>query len=142
MRKLLISTFVLLVAFMLKAQEAKQVEQTVKAGPQIAVEEKVHQFGTITQGDVVEHTFMFKNIGTEPLKILSARGSCGCTVPKYSKDEIAPGKEGEVLVRFNSAGKLGNQNKTVTLMTNSVDEKPMILTIRGVVQKETVDGKH
>lgn len=123
-----------------KAQE--QVEKSVITGPQISVEDKVHNFGTIAQGDVAEHTFEFKNIGTEPLKILSARGSCGCTVPKYSKEEIAPGEKGKVLVRFNSAGKLGNQNKTVTLITNSVDKKPMVLSMRGVVQKETQDGKY
>lgn len=123
-----------------KAQE--QVEKSVIKGPQISVEDKVHNFGNIAQGDVAEHTFEFKNIGTEPLKILSARGSCGCTVPKYSKEEIAPGEKGKVLVRFNSAGKLGNQNKTVTLITNSVDKKPMVLSMRGVVQKETQDGKY
>mgnify|MGYP000459160448 CR=1 FL=1 len=63
------SFIVLLIFFafiVVKAQE--QVEKSVTTGPQIAVEEKVHNFGTIAQGDVAEHTFEFKNIGTEPLK--------------------------------------------------------------------------
>jgi len=77
------------------------------------------------------HVFTFKNIGTAPLKILSARGSCGCTVPKYSTDAVAPGKSGEVFVRFNSAGKRGNQNKTVTLVTNDPTAQQVILTLRG-----------
>ncbi|WP_420386145.1 DUF1573 domain-containing protein [Roseivirga sp.] len=122
-------------------QVAKAQEETVKTGPIMEFEEKLYNFGTITQGDTVLHTFVFKNVGTEPLRILSARGSCGCTVPKYSKDEIQPGEKGEVVVKFNSAGKMNNQNKTVTLMTNSIDKKPIILTIRGVVVARTEDGE-
>ena len=116
-------------------------EVAVQTGPQIEFKETLYNFGAITQGDTVLHTFIFENIGTEPLKIISAAGSCGCTVPKYSKDDILPGKKGEVQVRFNSAGKLGMQNKTVTLMTNVVDKKPIVLTIRGTVVSKMSDGK-
>lgn len=115
-------------------------EEAVKTGPQIKFEEQLHNFGKIKQGDVVEYTFKFKNIGTEPLKILNARGSCGCTVPSYTKEPIAAGKTGEVFVRFKSAGKRGTQNKTVTLITNSVDKKPMVLTLRGTVELPKTEG--
>ena len=122
-------------------QMAKAQEETVKTGAQIEFKEKLYNFGTIAQGDTVLHTFTFVNVGTEPLKILSAVGSCGCTVPKYSREEIAPGAKGEVQVRFNSAGKMGMQNKTVTLNTNAVDRKPVVLTIRGTVEARTSNGK-
>lgn len=122
-------------------QIAQAQEEVVKTGAQIEFKEKLFNFGTIAQGDTVLHTFTFENIGTEPLKILSASGSCGCTVPKYSRDEIAPGAKGEVQVKFNSAGKMGMQNKTVTLYTNAADQKPVILTIRGTVEARTSDGK-
>ena len=120
-------------AFLFVAIMASAQEETVKTGPIIKFEEKIYNFGKIIQGDTVEHTFVFQNIGTEPLKITSARGSCGCTVPSYSSEAIKPGGKGEVFVRFKSAGKRGMQNKTVTLMTNAIVRKPVVLSIRGVV---------
>ena len=120
-------------AFLFVAIMASAQEETVKTGPIIKFEEKIYNFGKIIQGDTVEHTFVFQNIGTEPLKITSARGSCGCTIPSYSSEAIKPGGKGEVFVRFKSAGKRGMQNKTVTLMTNAIVRKPVVLSIRGVV---------
>lgn len=116
-------------------------EEVVSDGPVISFKEKLYDFGVISKGDTVEHTFYFENIGTAPLKILSARGSCGCTVPKYSKEEIAPGGKGEVFVRFNSAGKSGMQNKTVTLVTNATDrtKKQVVLTLRGRIDTHSGD---
>ncbi len=120
-------------AFLFVAIMASAQEETVKTGPIIKFEEKIYNFGKIIQGDTVEHTFVFQNIGTEPLKITSARGSCGCTIPSYSSEAIKPRGKGEVFVRFKSAGKRGMQNKTVTLMTNAIVRKPVVLSIRGVV---------
>ena len=136
MKKLLILIF----AFGL-FHTAMAQEKMVKEGPAIAFEEKLFDFGVIAQGDTVEHTFVFENVGTAPLKILNARGSCGCTVPSYSKEEIAPGKKGEVFVRFRSAGKSGMQNKTVTLITNIEDaaRRQVVLTLRGRVAIEGDD---
>jgi len=100
----------------------------------IEFEETKYEFGEIVQGDTVEYTFKFKNTGLGPLKILAARGSCGCTVPSYSKQAIAPGAKGEVFVRFKSAGKRGMQNKTVTLTTDTAGGKPVVLTLRGTIK--------
>lgn len=136
MKKLMIVMLVFLGIQLAKAQE-----EAVKTGPVMEFKEKLYNFGTIAQGDTVLHTFVFENVGTEPLKILSARGSCGCTVPKYSEEAIAPGAKGEVQVRFDSSGKMGNQNKTVTLITNATDKKPIVLTIRGVIAARTTDGE-
>ena len=79
----------------------------------------VWDFGTIQQGDAPEFTFTFKNIGNEPMIIANAKGSCGCTVPQWPKEPIAPGETGEINVKFNSKGKKGSQNKTVTLTANT-----------------------
>jgi len=81
--------------------------------------ETVWDFGTIQEGDSPEFTFRFKNTGTEPMIISNAKGSCGCTVPAWPKEPIAPGDEGEINVKFNSKGKKGSQNKTVTLTANT-----------------------
>ncbi len=78
-----------------------------------------HEFGTIDEGDVVAHVFKFKNTGEEPLVLTNAKGSCGCTVPTWPKEPIAPGETGEINVEFNSKGKSGKQNKKVTLTANT-----------------------
>ena len=51
--------------------------------------------------------------------ISNAKGSCGCTVPKWPKEAIAPGASGEIQVTFNSRGKKGKQHKSVTLTANT-----------------------
>ena len=79
-----------------------------------------HDFGTINPKDVVETIFEFTNNGEADLVISKALGSCGCTVPDYSKEPIAPGEKGTIKVSFNPSGKMGMQNKTVTLTTNTV----------------------
>ena len=136
MKKLLILIFV--AGFF---QAALAQEKMVTADSAMVFSEKLYDFGVIAQGDTVEHTFVFENKGIKPLKILSARGSCGCTVPGYSKEEIAPGKKGKVFVRFNSVGKSGQQNKTVTLVTNIENpaRRQVVLTLRGRVSTEEDD---
>src|SRR5688572_8968843 len=64
-----------------------------------------HDFGTINEGQVVEYTYSFKNVGDAPLIIQNAQGSCGCTVPEWSKDPIPAGGTGFVKAKFDSNGK-------------------------------------
>ena len=91
-----------------------------------------HNFGDITQGEVVSHNFVIKNSGKSDLIISSAKGSCGCTVPVWPKDPIKPGAEAEIKVTFNSKGKPGSQTKKVTVLTNAIPNTK-VLTIRGNV---------
>lgn len=99
----------------------------------IKFNEMEHDFGKIKAGDKVKYSFKFKNSGKEPLIINSAKGSCGCTVPNYPKEPVAPGAEGVIDVEFNSAGKSGAQTKTVTLNANT-DPNPTRLTIKAEVE--------
>jgi hypothetical protein len=80
-----------------------------------------HDFGTINQGDKVDYTFKFTNTGKNDLIISNAVGSCGCTVPEYPKEPVKPGKTGKIKVIFNSAGKSGQQTKTVTINANTAN---------------------
>jgi len=89
-------------------------------------------FGEIIQGESVEYAFEFTNTGSEPLIITNAKGSCGCTVPVWPREPVAPGESGVVDVKFNSKGKKGNQNKKVTLTTNMVPSQ-MVLKVTGLV---------
>jgi hypothetical protein len=78
-----------------------------------------HDFGTINEGQVVEYTYSFKNTGDAPLIIQSAQGSCGCTVPEWSKEPVPVGGTGFVKAKFDSNGKPNIQNKTVTVTANT-----------------------
>jgi hypothetical protein len=78
-----------------------------------------HDFGNLIEGEVGTYDFEFMNNGKSPLIINNATGSCGCTVPEYPRDPIAPGKGGIMKVKFNSADKKGHQEKSVSINTNS-----------------------
>lgn len=106
--------------------------------PEITFTETEHDFGTINEGDVVEHTFKFKNTGEAPLIIQNAMGSCGCTVPTWTKEPIQPGETGEIVAKFNSQGRTNLQNKTVTVTANTWP-KQSTLKIRAMVTPKS-DG--
>ncbi len=103
-------------------------------GPKTSVKfaEEEFNFGTIDSGEKVEHIYAFTNDGDEPLVISEAKGSCGCTVPEWPKEPIAPGEGGEIKVVFDSKGKSGKQTKSVTIKANT-DPAVTILKISGDV---------
>jgi hypothetical protein len=106
---------------------AAAANRDAKSGdyPVMAFEETEFDFGTIDQGTNVEHVFKFTNTGKAPLVIVDAKSSCGCTVPQFTKDPVAPGDSGEMLVKFNGSGK--NQvSKTVTITANTESGKETI----------------
>jgi hypothetical protein len=88
------------------------------SAPIITFSEESHDFGKITQGEKVSYSFVFKNTGGSDLVISSAIGSCGCTVPTYPKGPVKPGEESKIDVVFDSEGKSGLVQKTVTVTTN------------------------
>lgn len=106
------------------------------ATPVIYMPETSYNFGEIQQGESVTHIFTLKNTGDADLIISAARGSCGCTVPEWPKNPIAKGEIGEIKITFNSAEKSGKQNKTVTLVSNSIPNTKVI-TINGNVTVPT-----
>lgn len=87
--------------------------------PEMTFTETEFDFGTVEEGTVVEHEYRFTNTGNAPLIVVNAKGSCGCTVPTWSKEPIAPGAEGTMLVKFNTNGKPNAQTKTVTIKANT-----------------------
>jgi hypothetical protein len=98
-----------------------------------------HDFGTIKEGDVVEHTYSFKNVGEAPLIIQGAQGSCGCTVPDWSKDPIPAGGTGFVKAKFDSNGKQNVQSKTVTVTANTFPKQTVLKFKAMVTPKPTGD---
>lgn len=102
---------------------AEQPQSTqVPSGPVTSIEflgGDRHNFGKIKSGAKARHVFKFRNTGNEPLIIADAKASCGCTTPSWPKEPIAPGKTGELVVVFDSAGKFGGQSKRVTIVANT-----------------------
>ena len=82
-------------------------------------ETKFHDFGDVKQGEKVTYVFKYKNTGTDTLKIDNIVSSCGCTVPNNYEKVVAPGASASVTVEFNSAGKMGLVNKTLTILSNA-----------------------
>ena len=104
--------------------------------PTMVFEEESYDFGEISQGEKVEHRFAFKNNGDADLIISSATGSCGCTVPSYPKEPIAPGQTSEILVVFDSNGKKGAQHKRITIVANTNPNKTVIAIMTNVLAPE------
>ncbi len=87
--------------------------------PVMKFDKEIFDFGTITIGDQVTHEFKFTNAGESPLIITNATATCGCTVPEYPTHPIKPGESGIIKVVFDSQGKLGVQDKVVTITSNA-----------------------
>ena len=94
----------------------------------VSFAEDSYNFGEVPEGDKVNHTFKFKNTGSNPLRVTNVKPSCGCTTPEWSKEDIAPGAEGFVKVEFDSAGKRGVQKKSVTVTFDNTDPKNKVLS--------------
>ena len=104
--------------------------------PVMKFETERHDFGTIIEGEKVSFAYRFTNTGKAPLLIRAAQGSCGCTVPEYPKDPIPAGEGGIINVTFNSEGKVGHQEKTVTIISNTMPNTTTIYVVGEVKAKE------
>jgi hypothetical protein len=114
-----------------------RVEDAGSVKGEIRFERTEHDLGTIQQGETVGYNFSFTNTGDGPLVILDAEASCGCTVPRFSREPVLPGGKGTVEVRFDSEGRVGKQTKTVTIQTDS--KTPVVkLTIHA----DIIDSNH
>jgi len=118
-----------------KKEEKKVVKpKKKKKRAKMHFPEKVYDYGFIMQGDTVQHDFYFKNVGNDDLLIKSVTPSCGCTVPIYPKEPIAPGEDGKISVMFKSAGKLGRQIPNISVLTNY--KRKIKLELKGFVDAE------
>ncbi|MEK7257790.1 MAG: DUF1573 domain-containing protein [Bacteroidota bacterium] len=100
----------------------------------MAFEEAIFDFGEVKEGTVVKHSFKFTNTGKVPLIINNAHSTCGCTVPKWPKDAVAPGESGEITVAFNTQSRQDFQEKPVTITANTYPSNSKVF-LRGYVNK-------
>lgn len=97
------------------------------ASTTVQIIDSVFDFGKIAEGEVVEFSYRFKNVGKEALIVSNASASCGCTVPEKPEAPIKPGETGFIKVKFNSEGRAGVAHKTVTVQSNAVPAFPELL---------------
>lgn len=100
---------------------------------QIEFEKDVHDFGKMRQHGDASYKFKFKNTGTEPLIISNSRGSCGCTVPEWPREPIAPGKTAVINVKYDSK-RVGPFAKSVTITSNASDHPTKVIRIKGEIE--------
>lgn len=118
----------LLTMLILSALSYAQVAQ-----PKLEIKQKSFDFGDIKQGKTVSHTFVLENSGNALLKITEVKATCGCTAAAPEKKELKPGESTKVEVKFNSAGRQGEQNKTVKISSNDPQNPEMVITFTGNV---------
>jgi len=104
----------------------------------ITFAEMSYDFGTVVEGPQITHDFKIKNDGKEPLILSNVRASCGCTVPTWPKEPILPGKESVISATYNTSGRPGHFNKTITIESNA-DGGNKVVTITGEVIKPEED---
>ena len=97
----------------------------------IVFEKTTHDYGTIAQGADGNSEFKFTNTGKAPLILSNVKASCGCTVPEWPKEPIAPGKTSSIKVKYNTAT-VGAFNKSITVNSNALNNTVM-LQIKGNV---------
>ncbi len=135
----MISVFTYLFA-LLAVPSSAELSTTSLAEDPVGIEwtKTTHDFGEIVQGTKAKYTFTFINKGNVAIVISNATASCGCTVPNYSKEPVAPGAQGYVTAIFDSSGKSGNFAKNITVTTNLGSS---ILYIKGNIVVEQAKPK-
>ncbi len=117
---------------------SKYTPQQLEMAPAISFENETYDYGKVKQGEMVNFSFVFKNNGKTDLVIRSTRGSCGCTVTKPEKNIIKPGETSNISATFNSAGRRGRQDKSITVVTNDPKKSEITLWLKGeVLEPET-----
>ena len=110
---------------------------SVSAQAVLKLDKTTHDFGKFNEDTPVTYVFKFKNTGNEPLVIHQALSSCGCTIPKFTKDPIQPGKMGEIKITYNGKGKYpGHFKKAITIRSNASNK-----LVRLYVEGEMTEGK-
>ncbi|HMP91219.1 MAG TPA: DUF1573 domain-containing protein [Kiritimatiellia bacterium] len=107
-------------------------EQPVPRGPSIICDEPDFNFGAVDSQAVIEHTFVFRNIGDTTLEIQQARPACGCTVAEITERNVPPGGESRITAKLSMQGRTGHQSKGITIVSNDPEKPQYRVTMSGV----------
>lgn len=104
--------------------------------PQLYFSETQHDFGNVKEGQVVDYTFKFKNMGKGVLEVKNVSTSCGCTVALISSKKLDPGKEGTLRVELDTKNREGKMNRNITIQSNDPKEPNKVLLIFADISRE------
>ena len=135
-RKFFGFSLIIKTGFLSYAQDQPVFEEP-QNGPKIMFAEASFDFGDINQGDIVEHVFEFENSGNEILILNDVRTTCGCTAPSWPKEPIPPGETASLTIKFNSRGKIGMQNKVITVISNAINTREQIKIVTNVMMAKS-----
>ena len=105
----------------------------VQAQGILTFETESYDFGSITEGEKPTYTFRFTNTGDEAVTITHVQPSCGCTAPFYSTEPVPPNEMGEITVEYDSEGRPGDFNKTISVQAGGAANSYTTLRITGTV---------
>ena len=103
--------------------------------PVMSFRDTLYEFGTVNEGDIITKEFSFTNTGTAPLLITEAKSTCGCTIPEWPREAIAPDSSGVITVKFNTLHRTGSQLKEVTIFANTFPNQA-IVRLKGIVKEK------
>lgn len=148
MKKLVLNTFAAIALLLCFNAVSAQVTSPAGAtdpaaagGAVIKFEEETHDFGDLMQGGDASWVFKFTNEGTTDLVVSGAKGSCGCTVPKWSSEPVPPGGEGEIRVQYDS-NRIGVISKSVTINSNATNSPVMTIYIKGNISPKPAEPSY
>lgn len=125
-------SFILSILFVASAIAGSQAWAQIENGAKIDFKKEVHDYGNLKHGANGVCTFEFTNTGNAPLIISQAEGSCGCTIPTWPKEPIAPGGKGTISVKYDTQ-RSGDISKTVKITSNAINDPVKTLRIKGSV---------
>lgn len=124
-----------LISFSALSQVDDGMVEFLPPGPHIKFDVPSYDFGDIEQGEKVAYTFEFTNDGDAPVIISNVMTTCGCTASSWPREPIAPGQSSKIDVTFNSAGKIGHQNKVITIMSNATNNPERVKIVTNILPK-------
>jgi hypothetical protein len=115
---------------------SKLIERALRDSTTVQIIDTAYNFGKVVNGDKVEYNFRFKNTGKKPLIITNTAASCGCTVAEKPEQPVMPGETSFIKVVFNSKGKVGHNEKSITVTSNANPEFPALLLTGEVTESK------
>ena len=133
-RFLLSAIFIIALMFGANAQQNQTQNPTnIESQAEITFEKLEHDYGEVKQNGNGVCEFKYTNTGSVPLVLSKVRSSCGCTVPKWSKEPLMPGQSASITVKYNTSS-VGPINKSITVESNAKTSRVRLL-IKGKVVK-------
>jgi len=117
-----------------KPLQTQPVAEAKKSGPQIEFEKKVHDFGSLPPDTWYVCEFKFRNTGDELLKLGKIKSTCGCTVPRLSKNQYEPGESGVVRVKYHSQRRPGRTTRHLIVLSNDKNNPRITLSVEANIE--------